>query len=235
MPVLNICVLSIVSFLVLLLLSRLMGNRQICQLSMFDYVSSISIGSIAAELATQLDSDWWQPLLAMVLYALLTILLALACRKSLRLRRLLNGAPVVLYQDGELYKAALRRARIDLNDLLSQMRCQGYFDLSELQAVVQEPSGQLSFLPRVEQRPVKVEDLNLHPEKEGLVINLVLDGRVLEQNLRSIRRDRRWLQGQLAAKGFSDPCQLLLVTWDCCGTLTVYPAGERTVNPELLL
>ena len=90
MPVLNICVLSIVSFLVLLLLSRLMGNRQICQLSMFDYVSSISIGSIAAELATQLDSDWWQPLLAMVLYALLTILLALACRKSLRLRRLLN-------------------------------------------------------------------------------------------------------------------------------------------------
>ena len=156
MPVLNICVLSIVSFLVLLLLSRLMGNRQICQLSMFDYVSSISIGSIAAELATQLDSDWWQPLLAMVLYALLTILLALACRKSLRLRRLLNGTPVVLYQDGELYKAALRRARIDLNDLLSQMRCQGYFDLSELQAVVQEPSGQLSFLPRVEQRPVKV-------------------------------------------------------------------------------
>lgn len=235
MEFVKILILSGGSLLVLLLLSRLMGNRQISQLSAFDYVSSITIGSIAAELATNLENDWWQPLTAMCVYALLTVLLALACRKSLTLRKLINGTPVLLFQDGELYKAGLRRARMDIGDLLSQMRGQGYFDLSELAAIVQEPSGQLSFLPRVEERPVKVADMALHPDKEGLVVNLVLDGRVLDQNLQSIRRDKGWLLQQIASKGYPDPRQLLLVTWDYNGTLTVYPAGDTTVNPRLYL
>lgn len=235
MEFVKILILSGGSLLVLLLLSRLMGNRQISQLSAFDYVSSITIGSIAAELATNLENDWWQPLTAMCVYALLTVLLALACRKSLMLRKLINGTPVLLFQDGELYKAGLRRARMDIDDLLSQMRGQGYFDLSELAAIVQEPSGQLSFLPRVEERPVKVADMALHPDKEGLVVNLVLDGRVLDQNLQSIRRDKGWLLQQIASKGYPDPRRLLLVTWDCNGTLTVYPAGVTTVNPRLYL
>lgn len=233
MDILSILLLSVVSFLVLLLLSRITGNRQISQLSMFDYVSSISIGSIAAELATKLDGEWWQPLVAMCVYGILTVALAYGTRKSIRFRKLVNGVPVILYQNGSLYKSGMRKARIDIDDLLMQMRGQGYFDLQELQVIVQEPSGQLSFLPRVEQRPVKVEDLNISPDKENLVINLVLDGETLKQNLESIGKDEAWLQKQIASKGWPDQKNLLLVTYDCNGTLTVYPEGENTTNPKL--
>ncbi len=228
----TVIVLSAASFLTLLVLSRLMGHRQISQMSMFDYVSSISIGSIAAELATKLDGQWWPPLLAMCVFALLTVLLALGCRKSTGFRQLVNGTPKLLYQDGKLYRDALRRAQLDVSDLLSQMRGQGYFDLAGLQAVVQEPSGQLSFLPVTEKRPVQVQDLDLHPAQDGLVVNLVLDGKVLAQNLQCIHRDGAWLKKELAAQGCAGPADVLLATWDTAGTLTVYPANQHDPEPE---
>lgn len=223
MELVSVLILSVVSFAVLLGLTRLTGNRQISQMSMFDYVSSISTGSIAAELATRLDGDWWQPLAALCVYGGLTALLAFGCRKSLRVRKAVSGVPVLLYRGGSLYRHALSRAHITVDDLLTQMRGQGYFDLGELQAVVQETSGQLSFLPRTEQRPVKVEDLDLAPEKEDLVVNLVLDGHILGRNLAGIGRDSAWLGRQLAAHGFDGPEGLLLVTWDRTGKITLYP------------
>ena len=124
----KITITSLVSIVVLFGLCKLVGQRQISQMLPFDYVTSITIGSIAAELATDLEA-WWQPLTATVVYGVAALCIDLFTCKSIALRRFFNGRPVVLYQNGRLYPENLLRARLDLNEFLSQCRVAGYFDL----------------------------------------------------------------------------------------------------------
>ena len=153
---------SLLSLAVLFLLCRLNGQRQISQMSLFDYINSITIGSIAAELATDLE-NWQRTLTAMAVYGAAIALIGYLTCKSLGLRKLLNGTPLLLFENGNLYKANLLRAKLDVNEFLTQCRVVGYHDLSQLAAVVLETNGQLSFLPKAEQRPATPQDLGLTP------------------------------------------------------------------------
>ena len=117
--VIHVIVLSVVSLVVLFLLTKLMGYRQMSQMSLFDYINGITIGSIAAELATNLE-DYHRPLTAMIIYGLVTVLLSLLTEKSICVRRFVNGKPLVLLHHGTLYEKNLKKAKIDLNEFLEQ-------------------------------------------------------------------------------------------------------------------
>ncbi len=119
MEFLNIVILGLVSFLVLFILSRIMGYRAISELSFFDYVVAITIGSIAAEMSTNIDMEWWKGVTAMVIYALLDIIFTVISQKSTAARLIITGSPIVLIYQGKIYKRNLRKARIELNDLLT--------------------------------------------------------------------------------------------------------------------
>ena len=123
------------SIVVLFIATKLMGNRQMSQLSMFDYVCGITIGSIAAEMATA-QEDILKPLLAILVYAAVTVLISLATSKSLRARRALSGKSLLLFSHGKFYRANLKNAHIDLSEFLMQCRVNGFFDLNDLQAVL---------------------------------------------------------------------------------------------------
>ena len=160
--IIHTIVLSVGSLIVLFLLTKLMGYRQMSQLSLFDYINGITIGSIAAEMATNLE-DYHRPLTAMIIYGLATVLLSLLTGKSIKARRFVNGKPLILLHHGTLYEENLRKAKIDLNEFLEQCRVSGYFDISQLQAVILEGNGRLSFLPKTEERPVTPAELRLTP------------------------------------------------------------------------
>ncbi len=196
MQVLWILCASFGSIVVLFLLTKLIGNRQMSQLSMFDYINGITIGSIAAEMATALE-DFWKPLLAMVVYALVAVAISFLNSKSLSARRLLNGKSLVLFENGKLYFENLKKAKFDLGEFLSQCRINGYFDLSNLQAAVLETNGHVSFLPLQDQRPVTPKDLNLQVPADRLVANVILDGQVMTENLHNIGNNKEWLEKQL--------------------------------------
>ena len=132
MDILYIVVLAFGSLVAIFILTKLMGYRQMSQMSMFDYVNSITIGSIAAEMATSLDKNFWHPLTAMTVYAIADIILAYMCSKWIRVRRLVEGKPLVLLSNGELYLGNLKRAKIDVSEFLEQCRVSGYFDVSKL-------------------------------------------------------------------------------------------------------
>ena len=123
---------SLFSIIVLFLLAKLMGNRQVSQMSMFDYVNGITIGSIAAEFATSLEDDYWMPLTAMVVYGVTAALISYITCKSMAARKFINGKPVVLYENGKLYEKNLAAAKLDINEFLTQCRTAGYFDLADL-------------------------------------------------------------------------------------------------------
>lgn len=192
---------SLFSILALFLITKLLGCRQMNQLSMFDYINGITIGSIAAELAASWGKEFWQWAIALVIYGLATFLLSLATDRSIQARRLITGTPIPLYENGQLLDQNFRRAKLDLNEFLMQCRLAGYFDLSQLEAVLFEPNGMLSILPASPYRPATPFDLDRAVEQSTLLVNVILDGKVMEKNLTGTGKDRPWLEHILAAQG----------------------------------
>jgi uncharacterized membrane protein YcaP (DUF421 family) len=215
---------TLLSIAVMFIMTRLMGQRQIAQLSMYDYITGITIGSIAAELATTgPGEDIAAYVAAMVLYAAAEILLAVASDKSLFLRQIIEGRPLVLYDKGKLIVKNLSRAKMDVNEFLAIARGQGYFNIADLEYVLLEPNGKVSFLPHAAKRPLTPEDMSLAPEQERPVHPVILNGKTLEKNLIQLGYDIKWLNERLGEQNAPTPDKIILATCDHKGKVTVYP------------
>ncbi len=201
---------SIGSVAVMFIITKLIGNKQISQLNMFDYINGITIGSIAAEMATSLESDFLLPLTAMAVYGATACLLSLTVSRSLKARRFLNGRSIILYDKGKLYFDNFKRSKLDLNEFLTQCRVKGYFDLSKVETIFFEANGSISVLPKSDSRPVTPSDENLVPTEERPPVNVIVSGEVLDENLADSGRDRNWLNKRLAASGVKDASQVYL-------------------------
>jgi len=202
------------------------------QLSMFDYVNGITIGSIAAEMATALE-EFSKPLTAMIVYAIMSVLFSLVSRKSLTLRRVLEGGTLILYDDGKLFRKNLSKAKMDVSEFLTECRSKGYFNLANIQTAILEPNGKISILPVSLQRPLTPQDMNLSPEQDKLTVNVILDGRILHYNLKYTGNDQIWLQKQLAAQGITDIANVFLATCDNKNSLSVYPKVNRAATQDI--
>lgn len=217
-----IIALSIGSILAIFILTKLLGYRQMSQMSMFDYINGITIGSIAAEMATSLENNFTQPLTAMIVYALSALLLSWLGTKSIKARRLIEGTPLVLMNNGELYRENLKKAKIDVTEFLVQCRGQGYFDVSKLETAILEGNGKISFLPKVSDRPATPSDLGLSPEQDYMVANVILDGKIMEKNLRHTGNNEKWLLSQIKGQGADRVEDVLLATCDLNNQVTVF-------------
>ena len=215
---------ALLSLLVLFLLVRLMGNRQVSQMTMFDYVIGISIGSIAAEMATELEEPF-KPLLAMVVYAVVASLFSILASKSLAARKVLNSKPLVLLDKGVLYRENLKKAKLDLSEFLTYCRIGGYFDLGQVQTALLEQNGKVSFLPKSANRPASPQDLGQSPEQEELWLPVLMDGEMLPENLDRQNREESWLVQSLRDAGYAGPEMLMLVLCNPQGVLQFFPMG----------
>lgn len=221
MDMLKVLILSVASFAVLFVLTKLMGYRQISEMSFFDYVVGITIGSVAAEMATNIDTQWWRGVIAMAVYALFEILLPWISRKSVRARSFISGKPVVLIKNGQIDKNALKKAHLDINDLLSSARGQGYFSLADIDGAIMETSGKVSFLPTPQMRQLNPKDFNFSPMHTGLCTNLVLDGKIMYSNLKETGIDERKLNKILADRQVRLK-DVLLLTVNEAGQTEIY-------------
>ena len=174
MEILQILLTSLGSIIALFILTKIMGNRQMSELSMFDYVNGITIGSIAAEMATSLENDFLKPLVAMIVYTLVAVLISILTCKSIKLRKIFTGRPLVLYENHKIYKKNLKKAHLDISEMLTQCRTSGYFDLANIDTIIMESNGKLSIIPVSSQRPVNPQDLNIQPTQEKIVANIPL-------------------------------------------------------------
>lgn len=213
MSFLMLCLTALGSFGTLFLAAKFIGRKQISQLDFFDYITGITIGSIAAEMATELEEPW-KPFTAMVIYGGITLLLSVISNKFPRSRKYLNGTPTILMDHGKLYRENLKKARLDLSEFMVMCRQQGYFDLTGIQTAVFEYNGKLTILPVSKQRPVTPNDMNLDPEQELMFTELIMDGRILENNLKRMGLDRTWLNKQLKQRHISSPQDVFLAVCD---------------------
>mgnify|MGYP004520509881 CR=1 FL=1 len=231
--IIKIIILSISSIITLFILTKIMGNREMSQLTMFDYINSITIGSIAAEMSTSLESNFTQPLTAMIVYALFILLITVISSKSMRFRRFISGKSLVLYENEELYMNNFKKSRLDLSEFLGQCRTNGYFNLSDLQSVILEASGKLSFLPKSTKRPLTPDDMNLSPSQDKPLANVILDGKVLEKNLQSTGNNLTWLIKETKKQGFKNISDIFLATCDIDNNLTIYGKLPKKTSHSL--
>ena len=191
------------------------------QLDFFDYITGITIGSIAAELATNLE-DPWKPMLAMVVYGVLSWLLALTTSKFPRLRKYINGTPTIIMDKGRLYRKNMKKAKLELSEFMVLCRQEGYFNLNDIQTAVFEYNGRLTILPVSTKRPLTANDVDYMLPPDGISVEIIMDGRVLEENLHRMNLDRQWLQKQLEARGYDSPSNIFLCICDDKGQLTFF-------------
>lgn len=217
---------TLLSIVVLFLLTKLMGSKQVSQMTMFDYVVGITIGSVAAELATELEKPA-KPLTALVIYGVTAVAISVLASKSLKARSVVTGKPLVLLEDGVIYRDNLKKARLDLSEFLTYCRIGGWFDLNQLQAAVLEHNGIVSFLPKEKDRPATPTDLDLNPKQSQVQTPFIMDGKLLSDNVRQAGKEEAWVHRNLLRQGYQDEKEVLLALWDGGEKLTVFPLHPK--------
>ena len=230
MDFLILCLTALGSFSVLFLIAKFIGHKQIAQLDFFDYITGITIGSIAAEMATELEEPW-KPLIAMLIYGGVAVLLSVISHKFPRSRKYLNGTPTILMDHGKLYRGNLKKAKLDLSEFMVLCRQQGYFDLTAIQTAIYEYTGNLTILPVSDSRPATPKDMNLSPQQELLFTELIMDGRILEGNLKRMGLDRTWLFRQLEQRHIHSAKEVFLAVCDRNLKFVVYDRKNESAPP----
>lgn len=230
MEILKIIGLSIGSIIILFTLTKIMGQREMSQLSIFDYFITITIGSIAAEMSTSLESNFMQPVVAMIVYALITLIVSFLNTKFVKLRPILSGKTLILYDNGTLFKENFKKAKIDLNEFLVQCRTSGFFSLSDIKTALLEENGKISFLPYSDKRPANPSDFNIKPKEDGIITNLILDGKIMEENLKELKLDKLWLMEMLQKQGIIKTDNIFLATYNADGNLSEYLTNNTKNN-----
>ncbi len=225
MEVIQLILTALLSAAALFVITKIMGHKQVAQLDFFDYVSGITIGSIGAELATELESPW-KPLIALGVYGAVSLLLNLLAHRIARTRKYINGTPTILLNEGKLYRKNLKAAKLDLSEFLLLCREQGYFDLREIQLAVFEHNGKLSILPTAATRPVTPQDLRITASQTHIGTELIMDGRVMSENLSRLGKNEAWLTSELNARGYAGARDILLAIYhDNEKALSLYPVA----------
>jgi len=193
---------------------RLMGKRQVGELEPSELVLSL----IIADLASVPMQDYGIPLLTGVVPILtllsLTMVLSVLTMKSVRFRVLMCGRPSVVIENGTVVQREMSKNRLTVDELLEELRVQGYTDLSVVKYAILETNGQLSILPYADQKPPTARQMKVTAREGGLPRVVVSDGRLLEHNLKSLGHDRPWLERQLAQRGCRDASEVFLMLVD---------------------
>lgn len=224
---LGVIVKGFVSIFYLFLVIKILGKKQISELNIFDYVIGITLGNIAAEMTVNDEITLFNGLLAMTIYGIVSLFVSYITSKSILARRFIEGFPIVLMDNGKISKEQLRKVKLDLNDFMQDARENGYFDLSQIECAVMEVSGKVSFLPKSKYEPVNCDNMKIKTTRNGLIANLVIDGVIMDNNLKAIGKDKDWLIKRLDKEGYKNVEDILLVLCDTKEKLTIYPMNYQ--------
>lgn len=171
---------------------------------------------------------------SLFIYGIASVVISLMTRKIIFLRRFFIGVPTLLMENGKIIESGLRKCRIDVNELLSEARVNGFFDLTEVNIAIMETDGRISFLPHEWAKPSNKKDLKIKAKDSNLVANVIIDGVCLIDNLRAICKDREWLIHELKVNGYNDINDVLLATIDDKMKFTIYGKNIESNKSTIL-
>ncbi|MEG6584133.1 DUF421 domain-containing protein [Dendrosporobacter sp. 1207_IL3150] len=213
-------------FISLLIFARFLGKTQIGQLTFYEYVSGITIGSIAANIAAAEPDKVWNHYYDLLLFVLLTYLLSQITIRSRPLRKLIDGAPTLVIENGRILENNMKQMRYDLDELTCQLRINGVLDPSEVQFAIVETTGDLSVIKKADYQPVTKKEFGVEQAGVQYPIELIMDGEIIAENLQNNNLSEVWLNEQLSIQGISHASQVTYAVIDSQGKLFISPRTQ---------
>lgn len=204
---------SLVSLVILFFITKLIGKKQVSELSLFDYVIGISIGNFTAEMTMNFHEQYIGGVFAIITFGIVAYLVSILSMKSITIRRAVAGVPTVLIENGNILFKSLKKVKIDINDLLEQARNAGYFDLEEIAFAIMEVNGKISFLAKDMYKQPTKKDLKVKTSNDSLSANVIIDSKLMIKNISNTDKDVDWFIKQLKIKGYNNYDNILLATY----------------------
>ena len=204
---------AVILYIVVLIVMRLMGKREIGQLQPFELAISIMIADLAAVPMAELGIPITNGIIPILALLVMYMIISLLNMKSVNFRKVISGQPSLLIYRGKIDEKILKRERITINELQERLRVDNIFNLSDVEYAILETNGQVTVIQKPEKRNLMPQDFNIIPEYEGIPYDLIIDGKIMEENLKSIGRDKNWLEKQLK-KFDAKPSNTLIATID---------------------
>lgn len=212
---------GIIGFISLLIFTRFLGKQQISQLSLFEYVLGITIGSMASTLTTDLSSAAWPHWVGLIVWSLMVYLFQVITNRFPRMGTYINGRPQVLIVNGKIMEETLKKIRYSLYDLLEQLRGNNVFDISQVEFAVLETNGKLTVLMKSQYQPLTPKVMKIPTPYEGLSTQLIYNGIILDHNLIKVNLDSKWLEQQLLKKGIRSVSEVYTAMLNSAGDLYI--------------
>lgn len=222
MPELIVIVIrSLISFIVLLLLTRLMGKRQVSQLTFFDYIVGITIGSIAAEMSFDQNVRIINGITSLLIWGLIPFILAIISLKSRIFQQLIDGKPTIIIKNGEILEKSMKKVFLSIEELMLLLREKNIFKISDVEIAILETNGQLSVLKKTSQQPVTPQMLKMVLKQEKAPTLLIVDGQILYKNLATLGYTEEWLMKEIRKQGATNTDEVFLAQVSSDGELFV--------------
>lgn len=230
----HIFIRSIVFILVLILMTRLLGKKQISEISFFEYVSGITIGSIAGEVIMGLDGSMWHGVLAIGVFSGITLLVDILSLKSKKFRDIVDGKGSIIIKDGKIMEDNLKKEKYTLDDLGSLLRKKDVFNTADVEFAMLEPKGDLSILLKKENRPLTPKDLQMKVANDKVPQTIIMDGSIMNDAMSAAGKDRHWLHMELDKLGVTIE-NVFMAQVDSYGDLTVdlYDDKIKVPSPQI--
>lgn len=224
---------SLVSLVSLLIATKILGKKQVSELSLFDYCIGISIGNFTAEMILVLENQLINGVVAILTFGITGYLISYLTMKSIVLRRFFMGAPTVVMQDGKILYNSLKKLNIDINDFLEQTRSAGVFDISEISYAIMEANGKISILKKDENNNITKKDMKIKSKKSQLPANVIIDSKLMLETINNTDKPLEWFKEELKIKGYNSYENIVLATYSN-DTLKVYTKNEDTKPVNIL-
>lgn len=216
---------------ILVVATKLLGKRQLSQLSLFEYITGITIGSLAAYVSLELQSTWYLGVIAIIVWSGISMGVEYLQLKSKRLRSWIDGEATIFIKDGKILEDELKKERFTTEELLKQLRKKNVFHVADVEFAILEPSGELNVLLKQEHRPLTPKQLGLKLGSKPEPQTVILDGVIIDKSLSDAGRNRQWLQTELEKKGIS-LSNVFLAQVDADGQLYVDLYDDQLNLPE---
>lgn len=211
--IINTIIKTLISVSILLILTRIMGKKQISQLTFFDYVVGIIVGSVASSLSVEDNVTYAKGITCMIVLACFTLFLSFISSKSIFIRKLLDGIPIIVIKDGKIVEKNFKKTKLTINDLLEELRLNDVFYIQDVEYGILETNGKISVLLKPEKQTITCKDMNVPVNYEDICTNIIIDGTVLKSNLININKDNTWLINELKKQNVYSPKDVLFATF----------------------
>lgn len=213
-------------FFSLWIFTRFLGKTQVAQLTLYEYINGITLGSIAANVAAAEPDKVWSHFYDLVLFVLFTYAFSCLTLKNRSIRKVIDGEATVIIENGTILKKNMKKLRYDLDELNAQLREQGVIDINEVQFAILETTGGLSVIKKTLEQPITKNDMGLKLAEASFPVELIMDGEVISEHLANKNLSLTWLEGELAKQGIKSTSEVLYAVIDSKGKLFV----NKSVN-----